>query len=283
MKKVIVCMMAYLMVASAKRAASADESGTVTNDVKVESYIAGIYKLIDFGKHNLLSFEVFDKAYHGYLNLKKEGKLAMDKEIISICDFSLPSTENRLWIIDLKAKKVLFNTYVAHGEGSGDNYANSFSNRFDSHQSSLGFYVTGETYKGEHGTSLRLEGMDQGFNDAAFDRGIVVHGAAYVCDKFVGNNQRLGRSWGCPAVPAKLSLPVINTIKEGTCMFIYYPDSRYQATAYWLNKKLTDLPDNGSMYASLLQNEMAKPKTRLIQYITNGKVDSIKSIPTGSL
>ena len=280
MKKVIVCVVLYLMMSSSYRAVSADESGYMNDDVKVESFISGLFHQIDFGKFNHLSYDVFSKAYHGYLNLKNTCKLSIEKDILSVCDFSLASTENRLWVIDLKTRKVLFNTLVAHGQGSGDDYAHSFSNKFNSHQSSLGFYVTSETYEGEHGTSLRLQGMDEGFNDAAYDRGIVVHGADYVCDKYVCSNQRLGRSWGCPAVPAPMSLPIINTIKDGTCLFIYYPDKKYMANAYWLNKKVAYLPAN-DLYASLLQKESAKPKTRVIQYMTNGKVDSVKTVLVG--
>ena len=119
--------------------------------------------------------------------------------------------------------------------------------------------------------------MDEGFNDAAYDRGIVVHGAEYVCNKFVSNNQRLGRSWGCPAVPAPLSLPIINTIKDGTCLFIFYPEMRYLANAYWLNKKIVSLPSN-DIYAAALQNNA--PVMRTIQYYSNGKLDSVKIVPS---
>ncbi len=191
---------------------------------------------------------------HGYMNLRSAGKLNMAKQILTICNFELPSSQNRLWIIDLVAKKVLYNTYVAHGEGSGDDSAHLFSNEFNSHQSSLGFYVTGDTYDGDHGTSLHLNGMDQGFNDAAYERGIVVHGAQYVCNKFVCDHQRLGRSWGCPAVPAKLSLPIINAIKDGTCLFIYYPDANYLSSSYWVNAKITNLPADYT-YTNIQQEE----------------------------
>ena len=271
MKKVIACAFVCLIIAV--KPVSADETKASNNETRVENYIASVYSQIDFSKCRPLSYDVFDKAYHGYLNLRNAGKLNTGKEIISICDFSLSSTENRLWIIDLTEKKVLFNTYVAHGQGSGDEFAEAFSNDFNSHQSSLGFYVTGDTYDGEHGTSLRLAGMDEGFNDAAFDRGIVVHGAQYVCNKFVCTNQKLGRSWGCPAVPEKLSLPIINTIKDGTCLFIYYPDKKYMNTGYWVNKKVTDIPEN-NIYADILPGAMAAAaKTKTIEYINNGKID----------
>ena len=276
MRRVILCACFYLvLVASSYKVVSADETLTTNNETSVENYISTLYNGIDFTKSERLPYEVFNKAYRGYLNLRNAGKLNTDKEIISVCDFNLPSTENRLWIIDLAAKKVLFNTLVAHGEGSGEDYANSFSNKFDSHQSSLGFYVTGDTYDGEHGISLYLAGMDGGFNDAAYDRGIVVHGADYVCNKFVCTHQRLGRSWGCPAVPAKLSLPIINTIQNGTCLFIYYPDPSYLSSSYWLNKKIAYLP--GSITAD---NMPAQPKYKVIQYSYNGKtVDSVVTIP----
>ncbi len=277
MKKTIMCICAYIIVAFSHKVVSADEGVSLVDETRVESYISNLYKQIDFGKLAPLSYEVFNKACRGYLNLLNAGKINKTKSIISICDFSLASTENRLWIIDLITKKVLFNTYVAHGKGSGDDLATSFSNQENTHKSSLGFYVTGDIYDGEHGTSLRLMGMDMGFNDAAYDRGIVVHGAEYVCNKFVANNQRLGRSWGCPAVPAPLSLPIINTIKDSTCLFIYYPENKYMANAYWLNKKVAYLPDN-NMYADALQAEPVRPKTRIIKYISNGKVDSVKTI-----
>lgn len=258
MKRVIVCVCAYLViVASSYKVVSADEALPSNRESAVETYIATLYSQIDFTRSARLSYDVFDKAIHGYLNLRSAGKLSLTKEIISICNFSLPSTVNRLWIIDLAAKKVLFNTYVAHGEGSGEDSAFAFSNDANSHQSSLGFYVTADTYDGEHGTSLHLNGMDQGFNDAAFDRGIVVHGAPYVCNQFICAHQRLGRSWGCPAVPAKLSLPIINAIKDSTCLFVYYPDANYLQSSYWVNNKIADVP-GGTIYEAVMKQDAEK-------------------------
>jgi hypothetical protein len=197
--------------------------------------------------------------------------------VITICDFSLPSTEPRMWVIDLTTHKVLFNTHVAHGKGSGDTYASRFSNKMDSHMSSLGFYVTGSTYKGKHGNSLHLNGMDEGFNDRAYDRAVVVHGSKYVGEKYAEANNTLGRSWGCPAVSNKLAQPIIKEIKDGSCLFIYYPDTKYHASGYWLNKKVEHLPEG--MINEMAMVLPAKPKTRTIQYITNGKVDSVKTMP----
>jgi hypothetical protein len=256
MKRLILCACAYLvLIASSFKTVSADETIATNSETFLESYISTLYSQINFIKSERLSYEVFAKAYKGYLNLRNAGKLNTDKNILTICNFSLPSTEQRMWIIDLDKKKVLINTYVAHGQGSGEDCDLSFSNEENSHKSSLGFYVTGEVYNGDHGTSLRLDGMDMGFNDAARDRSIVVHGSAYVCKKFVATHQRAGRSWGCPAVPAKLSLPVIKAINDRTCLFIYYPDAHYLQASYWLNKKVTHLPENIG-YSNMIQPEM---------------------------
>jgi len=280
MKKLIMCAAVYLVTAFSFKAVSANElnTGAIASQVAVENYISGIYKQIDFCSYSHLPFSVFEKAYRGYLNLRSAGKLNTDKDILTICDFTLSSTVNRMWVIDLRQKRVLLNTYVAHGQGSGNEYATSFSNEDNSHKSSLGFYVTENTYEGEHGTSLRLDGMDAGFNDAAFDRGIVVHGADYACSKFIDYNQRLGRSWGCPAVPAKLSDALIETIKDGTCLFIYYPQKSYLKEAYWLNKKIDHLPMDMSD-SDFLPLASAQKKVEKIEYISpNGTIDSVKAL-----
>lgn len=194
-----------------------------------------IYNQVDFGKFPL-SREVFRKAYTGYLNLKDAGKLGADAHLLSICDFSLSANTKRLWVIDLDKQKVLFHSLVAHGQGTGEEFAVRFSNRENSHQSSLGFYVTDDTYMGDNGYSLRLKGMDAGYNDAAYSRAIVMHGAPYVSDSYIRENKRLGRSWGCPAIPVALARPIINTIKNNTCLYIYYPNRNYLAHSVWLNR-----------------------------------------------
>lgn len=243
MKKLIlgmyVCLMSALLI---MKPSQANESASLVAEAAVNRYVDDIYMHLDFCNNTRIPYDVFAKACHGYINLKYAGKLGNDKNILTICDFTKSSNENRMWVVDLAQKKILFNTYVAHGQGSGEEFATSFSNAEGSHQSSLGFYVTGDTYEGEHGTSLRLNGVDEYFNSAAYDRGIVVHGADYVSNKFIKGNERLGRSWGCPAVPSNLSLPIINAIKDGSCLFIYYPDKTYLKTAYWLNKKIDQMP-----------------------------------------
>ena len=270
-------MAAYFLLALSYRVVKATESNALSEAARVESYISALYNRLDFREYDRLSYTVFNKAVKGYINLKNAGKLNNAKEILTVCDFNQPSTFERMWIIDLAEKKILFNTFVAHGSGTGEDCATQFSNKENSHQSSLGFYVTTETYDGEHGLSLRLQGMDQGFNDAAFKRDIVVHGAEYVCDNYICDNQRLGRSWGCPAEPVALAEPIINTIKDGTCLFVYYPDVKYLKTAFWLNKKVVALPDY-NLYGDLIPTEINRPRFRTIQYIHNGRVDSSKRV-----
>lgn len=164
-------------------------------------------------------------AYKGQQKLVKQGKVS-NPNILTVCDFSQPSDKKRFYIIDVRNFKVLLNTYVAHGKNSGLNYATKFSNRTSSHQSSLGFYVTKNTYFGKHGLSLKLSGQDKGFNDKAEARAIVVHGATYIGEEWLGSSY-MGRSFGCPAVPKKYSNTVINLIKNGTCLFVYHPSKSY--------------------------------------------------------
>jgi hypothetical protein len=169
-----------------------------------------------------LSREAYEYAKRGFNELIEKGRLINDS-IISIIDFSLPSSKKRLFVLDMKNYKVLFNSLVAHGRNSGREYATQFSNANSSFMSSPGFYITRETYEGHNGYSLKLEGVERGINDNAYERGIVVHGAPYVSEQIVQMQGYSGRSQGCPAVPVQYSKPLINTIKNGTCMFIYHP------------------------------------------------------------
>ena len=249
MKKLILCVSVYLIAALQFKYAKADGPvPTVVTTANVDKYCSDMYKQIDFGSCTRMDEEVFNKAYHGYLNLQAAGKLNNDKQLLTVCDMSKSSTTYRLWVIDLANKKVLVNDYVAHGQGSGNEFATAFSNRENSHQTSLGFYVTDQTYIGKHGLSLHLRGMDQGFNNSAYERDVVVHGAEYVSPSFVAGQGKLGRSWGCPAVSTQLAPKLISMIKDGTCLFIYYPEKNYLQTAYWLNKKVDHLPGGTDMF-----------------------------------
>lgn len=173
-----------------------------------------------------LSEPAFNYAMKGFNYLLQHGMLANDN-IISIVDFTLPSYRKRLFVIDLDDYRVLFNTYVAHGVNSGREYANEFSNQPSSYKSSLGFYETQNTYMGEHGYSLRLNGLEKGINDNASSRDIVIHAADYVNESFIKSQGYIGRSWGCPALPEKLHKPIIDKIKNGTCLFIYSTNKNY--------------------------------------------------------
>ncbi|KXH83128.1 murein L,D-transpeptidase catalytic domain family protein [Chryseobacterium kwangjuense] len=193
-----------------------------------------LYKSIQFDPEHELNYEVFVKAVTGFENLKKAGLLNQDSHLLTICDFSMSSNTKRLWVIDTNERKVLFNSLVAHGKNTGEEFATNFSNTESSLQSSLGFYITDATYQGDNGYSLKLLGMDKGFNDAAYRRAIVMHGADYVSDEFASMHKRIGRSWGCPAVPRALTQSIINTIKGRNCLFIYYPDQKYLSSSEWL-------------------------------------------------
>lgn len=178
-----------------------------------------IYKLAALESAGL-DFDVFKKAMLGYHNLKDLNLLPRDRAVLTVVDFTKPSTEKRFWVIDLNTKTLMFKTWVAHGQSSGDKVASKFSNVTDSYQSSVGFYKTAETYIGKHGRSLKLDGLDEGLNSKARNRAIVVHGADYVSQDFINKTGRLGRSQGCPALPMNLFADVIENIKGNTLLFI---------------------------------------------------------------
>jgi hypothetical protein len=172
-----------------------------------------------------LSKEAMLYAYQGQKKLEASGRLG-NSSVLTVIDFSQPSNKKRMYIIDVKNYKVLFNTYVAHGKNTGLQYAEKFSNTPESLQSSLGFYVTKSTYFGKHGRSLKLSGMEPSINDKAEARAVVVHGATYIGSHRL-SAPYMGRSFGCPAVPQEVSNHVIDLIQDGTCMFIYHPSQNY--------------------------------------------------------
>jgi hypothetical protein len=186
---------------------------------------ASLYDSLRLGSMGLAR-QAYDMAMKGWQYLGIAGKLA-NQSILSIVDFSKPSSQKRLYIIDVAHYKLLYHTYVAHGMNSGLEYANRFSNTAESNQSSLGFYVTGSTYMGSNGYSMRLNGLEHGFNSNANSRDIVMHGADYVHESYIHSQGYIGRSWGCPAVAQQLSKPIINRIKNGSCLFVYAPNPHY--------------------------------------------------------
>jgi hypothetical protein len=156
-------------------------------------------------------------------------------ELVTIIDYSLPSTEPRLWVIVASTGEVRHRELVAHGKGSGENFAERFSNRSGSRESSLGLFVTADTYRGKHGYALRLDGLEPGFNDRARERAIVMHGASYATSSFVARHGRLGRSWGCPAVRPEVAKAIFDEIRGGAPLFIYYPERRWLDGSMFLN------------------------------------------------
>ncbi len=158
-----------------------------------------------------------------------------DAERLAVIDYSLPSSEPRLWVFDLRRKTLLFEELVSHGRGSGDALASRFSNTPESHQSSLGLFRTMNTYYGRNGYSLRLEGLEPGVNHLAYERAIVMHGADYVSESFIEQTGRLGRSQGCPAVRQEVTYPLIDSLKEEQYLFAYYPDPEWLASSAYLD------------------------------------------------
>lgn len=174
-----------------------------------------------------LSKKVFQLALKGMAKLVNNNKVRGN--ILTIIDFSQPSIHKRMYVIDLDNFELLFNTWVAHGARSGKEEANSFSNKMSSWKSSLGFYITGEVYNGTNGYSLKLQGLEKGINDYAMKRGIVMHGADYVCEEYIESQGYIGRSHGCPAIAPDICQPLIDQVKDGTCLFIYHPSTIYRS------------------------------------------------------
>jgi hypothetical protein len=194
---------------------------------------SALYNELELGETGI-SFEAFTLALKGFDKLTKKGLLNADS-ILTIVDFTKSSKQKRLAVIDLKSNTVLYSSVVAHGRNTGAEYARSFSNQPRSNKSSLGFYITQETYMGAHGLSLKLDGFEKGINDKARERAIVMHGADYANERIISSKGYLGRSFGCPAVPPNLTKKIIQKIKNGNCLFVYYPDKKYLRSSEILN------------------------------------------------
>jgi hypothetical protein len=201
--------------------------------IKFEAEVSALYNEANLNESGLKR-SVFEYAYKGYLVLLAQRKISK-RDVLTICDFTQSSKTRRLYVVDLENKKVLMHTFVAHGRRSGGEYARTFSNSTSSHKSSLGFYLTEDTYFGKNGLSLKLHGLEKGFNDKADKRNIVVHGSEYVGEDFLQSNRVNGRSFGCPAVPSGDVSDLIDEIKGGSCLFIYYPAKKYLKSSKILN------------------------------------------------
>lgn len=173
-----------------------------------------------------LNSSVLKLSLQAYVNARKKG--LDSKQLLTIIDYSKPSNRRRLWVFDLKQNKVLFNTWVSHGKNSGGVNATSFSNQNGSLKSSIGVFLTdNQSYVGSHGQALRIKGLEHGINDNAYNRNVVFHGAWYVNSDTIKKYGAVGRSWGCPAVSDQLIKPLVNTIKDHTLVFVYYPDQNW--------------------------------------------------------
>lgn len=192
-----------------------------------------LYEAFSVKNSTMPQLSVFQKAISGYMKLDKAGKIS--NPLLTVIDFNLSSTKKRMWILNMDSQEVVFNTFVAHGRNTGGEFAKNFSNKQNSHQSSLGFYVTGETYFGKNGLSLFIDGMEKGFNTNARERYVVIHGAAYAEPEFIKRVGRLGRSYGCPAVPNKIAKELIHKIKGKSVVYIHKNDENYFKNSAYLN------------------------------------------------
>ena len=226
MQKIIIYLFFLLIpVVNTARVPEIHSEGTLNED---------IYAAVSLAQTGLAR-DVFDLAIKGLKKLTIEGKLN-NPDIVTIADYSQSSNKKRLYVIDLKNRKLLFNTYVAHGRNTGDEYAKSFSNKEGSLKSSLGFFVTENPIIGSHtGFALMINGVEKGFNDNAEKRAIIIHAAEYATENFIKKYGRLGRSLGCPALPPDMNKPIIESIKGGTCLFLYNPDNNYICSSSLLN------------------------------------------------
>jgi len=220
-------MIRFILFIQLLALASASSSGK--SFLKDENDLRAIY--LQCGLTNDLSFDIFEKAINGMQKIVE----LQNKSIITIVDYSRPSSKKRFFVIDLDNRHVLYKTIVAHGKNSGDYDAKSFSNKPGSLKSCLGFFVTAETYNGKYGYSLFLDGLEPGINDNARKRAIVIHGADFVTSAIIKEYGRLGRSYGCPALPVNVSKPIIDMISKGTCVFIYGNDPEYLKSSKIIN------------------------------------------------
>lgn len=274
MKKLLlissVCICVFTSIIAATKPHSDSKSANIKksavlsgmdNSPEVNYWIDSLYTSMNLSGTGLTRAAFFD-ACKGYEYLLSQNEIQRPG-LLTICDYSQISSKKRLFVLDLNAGKILFNTYVSHGRNSGNDYATSFSNSTDSYKSSLGFLVTAETYIGDNGYSLRLDGIEKGFNDNVRNRAIVMHGSDYVCGQRAVNGIMMGRSFGCPAVPAAEVRKIVDCIKGGSCVFNYYPDKKY------------------TQNSKILNATFVWPVAQVLQLASVKIPDSLKSMDTG--
>ena len=233
-KKVIllVCLLTIGLATPTTYASS--EVSYVSIDIDdFKTFAENLYEALDDPD---LEYDPFEKALKGYLKLQKEGEIE-ENSYLTVIDMSISANRNRFFLIDVENKKIIHKSIVAHGRNSGGEFAKYFSNKVGSFQSSIGFYRTAETYQGKHGLSLRLDGLEYS-NSNARKRAIVIHAADYVSSMFIKKNGRLGRSLGCPSLPQKNYDQIVHKIKNGSLLFIYYPEDTYLKNSILANYKL---------------------------------------------
>ena len=223
-----ICLYLFLLFLPANYTTTRSSSPLIPADpaAAMSSVCRQLYA--DMQLDSMVDYTAFEQAITGAQAIERR-----NKDIITLIDFTKPSTEERLYVLDIRHKRLLFSSLVSHGKNSGGNYATSFSNKVNSYKSSLGFYLTENTYQGKNGYSLILNGLEKGINDKAKERAIVMHGAAYANPSVIASG-RLGRSFGCPALPQTVTKPIINTIKDGSVIFIYANNANYLAQSSFL-------------------------------------------------
>ena len=229
MQKLIVCLL--FLFPSSRLVTGMGENQSLISTLDTElSAIRQLFKEMQLA--GIIDFTAFRQAVTGYRKIEQK-----EKPVMTIIDFTKPSTAKRLFVLDMEKKEILFSSVVSHGRNSGGNYATSFSNEYGSYKSSLGFYLTENTYQGRNGYSMILNGLEKGINDRAKQRAIVVHGATYANPSVATSSGKLGRSQGCPALPRAVAKPIINTIKGGSILFIYAGNADYLAQSSILDGK----------------------------------------------
>jgi L,D-transpeptidase-like protein len=229
---VLLCLIAATEIAFSWPTSSSWSAPTInTYPIGTSSWVRKELTILQNQASNI-NIKALRVGLEAYLRARKEG---LDKrQLLTVIDFSKPSTERRLWVFDLKNNKTLFNTWVSHGKNSGGTTPTSFSNQVGSLKSSIGVFLTDEPYIGHNGYSLRLKGLEPGINDNAYRRNVVIHGARYVGADTLNKYGQIGRSWGCPAVDKRTSRPLIDTIKENTLLVAYYPDPKWLSHSQFL-------------------------------------------------
>lgn len=233
-KKVILLACLFTMGLTTQLSYASSEEYYRSIDIDdFKTFAENLYEVLDDPD---LEYDPFEKALKGYLKLQEDGEIE-ENSYLTVIDMSISANRNRFFLIDVENEKIIHKSIVAHGRNSGGEFAKYFSNKIGSFQSSIGFYRTAETYHGKHGLSLRLDGLEYS-NSNARKRAIVIHAADYVSSMFIKKNGRLGRSLGCPSLPQKNYDQIVHKIKNGSLLFIYYPEDHYLKNSTLANYQL---------------------------------------------